>query len=866
MAADTAMTVDEAMPVDEIMTVDEVMTVDTAMNEIIQILRDAQCQNNKNIRYAAEANLKQLQELDLPDFLLSLSAVLSRDESPLECRGLAGIILKNSLDERYSADGDRLINQWINLDQHIKSKIKVSLLATLGSSVPDVWRASSQVIAKVASVEIPRQEWPDLIDKLLANMAQQGASSPLKQATLEALGYVFEEILVLDPDEVNDVLNAVIEAMNQAEPSSEVRLAALIALQNVLKHANFANDDCRNLIMSAICDTAKADETILPPEKKPDEEKKMKQEAFGCLVVIASKYYTMLEPYMETILSLTTEALKGGVESGALQCIEFWITICEKVIEHREQNKCDAHAICTVDCSFIENPLSSLVPVLLKTLLKQEGDDVPKEKEKEGVDVPKEKEKEGDDVPKEKEKEGDNAQSISISGMTCLDLIARTIGDAIVPLAMQFVQDNIKASDWQSRKAATLALASIVEGPSIEKLAPVVRLLLDRMEDRNMDVRGIAVFTLRRMFELRHSPACANRIFTYANLPRIVAVLGKRTKDVPEVSKEACRAIYFLAKGYESISSELGHSKKEISSELSPFVSDLFDILISTSAPAKETPPFTFPTSAYAYEALCEVVRVSNIQDYKASASIGVLMPRIMRRMNMVLGAKASSSGDKRNKYNHLVLLCGVLHVIIQKLENTFAVWRTPYVLLLFCRVLTCECSTARDKAVVAIGALADATGTDFVDHMPILLQYFNVKLLFPTYLRVIGNIFVVLGEKILPFCDYIMDVLYEGLSKSMLKGPILECFGVIALAIGKDFEKYLQAVMEKLKEAANPRYYANVFDENKVDHGNQLRQGILNAYCGILKGTKDPESWFKVATDLFKFIEAVRTDQSRCA
>uniref|UniRef100_A0ACD5Y8X6 Uncharacterized protein n=1 Tax=Avena sativa TaxID=4498 RepID=A0ACD5Y8X6_AVESA len=472
----------------------------------------------------SECNLSQLQHLDLPDFLLSLSAELASDESPPECRRLAGIILKNSVDGRYSADGDLLINQWINLDQLIKLKIKELLLITLGSSVPEAWRASSKVIAKVAYIDIPRREWPDLIGKLLSNMAQQGAyPPPLKQATLEALGYVFEEIVQLDPDEVNAVLNAVIQAMYQAELSSEVRLAATKALQIVLKHANFANDGCRNLIMSAIRDTAESDEAA----------EMIKQEAFGCLVVIASKYYAMLEPYMETMLSLTTEALKGGVESGALQCMEFWITMCEKVIELREQNKPFAHAISTADCHFIEKPLSSIVPILLQTLLNQEGDD--------------------------------NAQSISMSGMTCLGLIARTVGDAIVPLAMQFVEGNIKASDWKSRKAATSALGVILEGPSIEKLAPLVRLLFDRMDDPNMVVRCAAVCTLRRVFELFHSPACANRIFIDANLPRIVAVLAKRSKDAPEVSKEACGAIYFLAKGYGSISSEL-----------SPFLSNIF--------------------------------------------------------------------------------------------------------------------------------------------------------------------------------------------------------------------------------------------------------------------------------------------------
>jgi importin subunit beta-1 len=602
--------------------------MDTDKDILTKLLLDAQDQHD-SIRSVAEGKLKQRQEHDFPDFLLSLSAELLKDASPPDCRRLAGIILKNSVEGKYSEDNNLHIKQWINLDPLIKSQIKESLLTTLGSLVPDAWHASSQVIAKLAYIDIPSRDWQDLIGRLLGNMAQQGASPPLQQATLEALEYMFEDFLGLEQDKIDDVLDAIIRAMNRAEQSSQVRLAAVKALQNVVMFANFANDDCRNCIMTAICDAAKSDGAVI------------KHAAFGCLSAIASKYYRMLEPYTESILSLTTEALKGGVESGALQCIKFWITICEKVIELRKQNKHDAHAISTVDCSFIEKPLSLLVPVLLKTLLKKERDD--------------------------------DAQAIFISAMTCLDLVAITIGDAIVPIAMQFVEVNIKASDWQSRWAATFAIAGILQGPSIEKLSPVVRLLLDRMEDRNVEVRGTAVCTLRRMFDLLHSPACANRIFTDANLPRIVAVLAKRSEDVPDVSEEACRAIYFLAKGYESISSELGHSKKEISSELSPFLSDVFDVLFSTSAPAKET-PFRLPTSASAYEALCEVVRVSNIQDYEAKAAIGVLMPCIMRRLNMVLDGKASSSGDKRNKYDLLVLLCDLLHVIIQKLGKSLKV------------------------------------------------------------------------------------------------------------------------------------------------------------------------------------------------
>ncbi|KAM0840434.1 hypothetical protein ACQ4PT_059668 [Festuca glaucescens] len=795
--------------------------MDTDKDSLTKLLQNAQDQDD-SIRSVAAGKLKQRQEHDFPDFLLSLSAELLKDASPPDCRRLAGIMLKNSVEGKYSEDNNQIIKRWINLDELIKSKIKESLLITLGSSADEVRHASAQIIGRLAYIEIPSRDWQDLIDILLGNMARQGASPPLKQATLEALEYVFEEFLGLKLDAIDGVLDAVIRAMNRAEQSSEVCLAAVKALHNVLKFANFANEDCAKRIMTAICNAAQSDEAAI------------KLGAFGCLTAIAPEYYMVLEPYMETILSLTTEALKvglttealkGGEEKVALQCIEFWSTICEEVIKLQERKKHSAHASSTADCCFIEKHLCSLVPVLLGTLLNQEGDA--------------------------------DALNIFTSATTCLGLVTRTIGNAIVPLAMQFVEDNIQMAESQSRKAATSALGVILEGASIENLAPVVGLLVDRMEDPEIEVRGTAACTLGRVFKLLHSSALAKK-FTNDDFRRVMAVLSKSGEDVPEVSKEVCRAIYFLARGYQSISSEL-----------SPFLSGFINALLSASELDKET-PFRIRASASAYEALTEIVRVSNIQDYEASIAIRVLMPRIMRRLNTALDAEAISSSDKGNKYNLQALLCDVLLVIIQKLgesrEADMVKELAQFVLVLFCRVLTCDCSTARDKAVLAIGALARAVGPKFVDLMSIFLQYYNVNLFSPIYLEVIGNIFHVLGDEILPYCDYMMDVLFEGLSERTLKPQILACFGEIALAIGKDFEEYLQAVIKNLREAANPRYYANIFDEDKVDYGNQLRQGIFKAYSGILRGIKDPKSGLKVAADLVEFIEAVCKDENRGA
>ncbi|GKV22051.1 hypothetical protein SLEP1_g31955 [Rubroshorea leprosula] len=250
--------------------------------EITQFLLAAQALDAK-VRTEAEASLRLFQEQNLPVFLLSLSVELANNEKPTESRRLAGLVLKNSLDAKEDARKEQLVQQWMEIDISIKSQIKDLLLRTVGSSVPEARHTSAQVIAKIASIEIPRKQWPELIGSLLNNMTQQDSSTALKQATLETLGYVCEEISHQDlvQEEVNAVLTAVVQGMNLAEHSLDVRLTATRALYNALDFAqtNFENEMERNYIMKVVCETAMSKEV------------EIRQAAFECLVAIASTYY-----------------------------------------------------------------------------------------------------------------------------------------------------------------------------------------------------------------------------------------------------------------------------------------------------------------------------------------------------------------------------------------------------------------------------------------------------------------------------------------------------------------------------------------------------------------------------------------------
>lgn len=805
--------------------------------EITQFLLNAQSPD-ASIRTEAEKKLKELQEQNLSSFLLCLAVELSNDDKPIISRRLSGIVLKNSLDAKDAATKERLLQQWVTIDAAVKSRIKGMLLSTLGSSAPEARHTSAQVIAKVASIEVPRKEWPELIGLLLVNMTQQDRPASLKQATLETLGFVCEEISHQDlvQDEVNSVLTAVVQGMNATDHNPEIRLAATQALYNALDFAqtNFDNEMERNYIMKVICETS------------VDKETKIRQAAFECLVSIASTYYDVLQPYMQTLFELTSRAVKGDEEAVALQAIEFWSSICDEEIERQEFDSLESEVDSGPPHSFfIEKALPSLVPMLLETLLKQEED----------------------------QDQDDETWNVAMAGGTCLGLVAKAVGDAIVPLVMPFVEENIMKPDWRPCEAATFAFGSILEGPTVEKLAPMVQagfsFLLSFMKNESSHVRDTTAWTLSRIFELLHSPVTGFSIITPENIPQVLGVLLESVKDVPHVAEKVCGAIYFLAQGYE----DAGTS----ASLLSPYLSDIIACLFAAS---DRTDGGDSKLRSSAYETLNEVVRCSNIAE--TSHIIAQLLPAIMTRLDQTLRLPIFSSDDREKQGDLQALLCGVLQVIIQKLSSadetkTVILQAADKIMELFLNVFACRHSTVHEEAMLAIGALAYATGQGFERYMSQFYPYLERGLqnrhehqVCSISVGVVGDICRALDDKILPYCDGIMALLINDLSSSELnrsvKPPIFSCFGDIALAIGERFDKYLSHTIPMMQSAAEVCARFDNSDEEMVDYGNQLKRSILEAYSGIFQGFKNSKADLMLphAAHLLEFLELVCKDTLR--
>ena len=91
----------------------------------------------------------------------------------------------------------------------------------------------------------------------------------------------------------------------------------------------------------------------------------------------------------------------------------------------------------------------------------------------------------------------------------------------------------------------------------------------------------------------------------------------------------------------------------------------------------------------------------------------------------------------------------------------------------------------------------------------------------------VVGDICRALEAKVLPYCDEIVHLLLRNLQNPALnrnvKPPILSCFGDIALAVGGQFEKYMQVTMSMLVQASGTAIDPN--NPDLVDYLNQVRR-----------------------------------------
>ncbi|ORY55676.1 armadillo-type protein [Pseudomassariella vexata] len=756
-------------------------------------------------RNAAEQQLSQAAENNFPLYLATLAQALATETSEAKIRVAAGLALKNAFSAREFARQQELQQKWLqHTDQETKTRVKTVALQTLASDNSQAGQASAQVIAAIAGIELPRNQWPDLMGTLVANVSS-GAPHQ-KQASLTCIGYICES---QEPDlrtalisHSNAILTAVVQGARKEEENLEVRLSAISALGDSLEFVgnNFKHEGERNYIMQVVCEATQADDT------------RIQQGAFGCLNRIMGLYYENMRFYMEKALfGLTILGMKNEDEDVAKLAVEFWSTVCEEEVNIEEDNaQVESSDQMRPFYNFARVATNEVVPTLLTLLTKQDEDAT------------------------------DDEYNLSRAAYQSLQLYSQAVGANIIPPVIQFVESHLRSDDWHFREAAVAAFGAIMEGPEEKVLEPIVKqalpILITMMEDSSTYVKDSTAYALGRITE-----ACSESIDPETHLDPLIRSLFAGIHDI-KMASSCCWALMNLT---ERFSGDFDANSNPLTPHFNQSVTNLLAV---TGANAETSVRTT------AYEVLSAFVQHAATESFQAVAALSdVIIKRLEETIPMQ--SQVVSIEDKIALEEMQTSLNTVLQSIIQRLEKEIAP-QGDRIMQVSLQIL----STVNGKSIVpeaifaTISGLANAMEEDFAKYMDAFTPFLYNALgnqeepsLCSMAIGLVSDITRSMGERSQPYCDNFMNYLLNNLRltdsqstalSNQFKPAILQCFGDIANAIGGHFETYLSVVAQVLQQAstvtASPEGSYEMYD-----YVISLREGIMDAWGGIIGAMK---------------------------
>lgn len=774
-------------------------------------------------RTNAEKVLKDAEEKNFSVYLVTLTDHLAGNDNNPESRRLAGLIIKNTLHSRDTDVRAHLTKRWLHsVDEQSKNHIRNALLRALAASAPEPRRAAAQVIAKLAAIDVTRPgAWDSLINDLLS--ACNAADDHVKQASLEALGYICEEASsVSDKDmesalagQSNQILTAVVQGMaytgspNSTKQSvNSVRLAATVALNNTIEFAKtqFTVPAERDAIVNTLCQSARSDD------------ENIRQAAFEGLVKVSENYYDKLHEYIQAIYSLTEHAIRNDIEPVAMQAIEIWSTVAEEEAAINLDNELFQGTGKTSDRAsrqFVERALPYLSGPLFDSLKKQEDD------------------------PLE-----DSTWNIATAAGSCLELLASAAPNTILDVVKPFVEANIRdQANWRSREAAILAFGSVVEGPSPHTVQPLIKdamqVLIDTLRyDSNLAVRDTTAWTLGRAISVDKDSTLAHLRLLIESLRSALAVA-----ENPLFAAHICGAIHNIGESFVEESFQNTGAMTE-------FVDPLVHVLTQTAerGDANESNLRTC-----AYEAISMLFRCLPEDGVPiVEAWLPSFIEKLQATLRMV--SNVLSEEELHNLVEQQGVICGVLATATGRFSKKSLMQYADVLMEIYLATFKIPPNGgSAEDSFLAVGALADTIGSDFRRYMDYFVPELHRGLsnvaqwqVCAVTVGVTVELSRALGKDLNPYSEKIMYLLLEAVKSRSLdksvKPSILLCFGEVAMAIKGDFVVYLNQVMDCLREAAVSSVETSVSpdDYDMLDWVQQLQESVLEAYVSILNGLRD--------------------------
>lgn len=790
--------------------------------DITGLLDSAFSGADANTRNEAERQLSEFANSSFGEYMVYLADVLVNDTAKPEIRMLAALGMKNQLTAKDPRTRAQQQARWVLLGPDAKQKIKENSVKMLLGNDERMVTSVSQLVSSIALIELPRNEWPDLIPTIIEHTKAEN-SVTVKRACLLTIGYICESADANDPQilaQSNGILIAIVQGVQANEPSTKVRLTALNALINSLQFilSNFSREGERNFIMQVVCEATQADDLDLQAA------------AFACLARIVALYYNYMSLYMEKALYiLSMSGMQSEDQNVACMAIEFWSTVCEEEFEIAFALHEGGDAPQSTCYNFALYATKDVLPVLLK-LLKNQNED-----------------------PE------DDDWSVAMAAGSCLLLFAQTTGMYVVDPTLQFFAANITLSEWRDREAAIMAFGSILEGPEVEHLKPAIqeaiKPILNLIGDPVLQVKETSTWCLGKIAEI-----ALGALDPQSDLQPLLEGLLHGLKDHPKVSVNCCWTLINI----------LEQLCKDASQQQTSVMSVYYETFVPALVQLTDKSDNDFNSRASAYEALSAFVSYSAFDTMPIIHSIA---SEVLSRLEATIGMQQqATSADARSQLEELQInILSLLTNIIRRLSNEVQSAADSLMTLLI-KLLEAQEPNAliEEDIFLAISAVASAVGPDFNKYMESFLPYLSKALLnveSPTCNTAVGlvaDLAQSLGPSISNYLEGLMDILGRDLNnenaKRDLKPAILSCFGDIAGVVEEGFMPYMDVVMNICTQLSSEVPEDSLFET--LDYVNSLKEAVLDCYVGIVSSlNQKPELLFSFLGHIFQLIEQIAAD-----
>ena len=713
---------------------------------------------DNSVRLPAQQTVENAQQSDFPGFCMALIDELKNPNNITAVRQQAGLVLKNSVAPDIK-DVDRraaLDTRWKSLTDDVRGRIKASAVSVLGCPEKEVRKIACLMIANFARIEIPFGLWPDLIPTLVT--ASTSGVPEQMEAALTCLGQVCEEannhtdVATAMEKDAEAVLKAIFAGLTAQQP--DVVWSAMHALNNSMDFitTHMKQESVRNFLIKTVAATIRDSPVV-----------DIRAEGMSVLVKVADGFYELLPQYIEELYELTRSSIvNNDKDTVVLSALMFWISICENEIEANEDDTPHANYIGT-----IQDPLLDLC---FGCMTQQEDG----------------------------QREDD--WNVSSAGGKLLQKIADCRGDNAKNKVMAFVFQNVESQNWRMREAAIMALGCLMTGVNKKEFRDTVAQcapsMINYLKDPNQTVADTTGWVLSIVCdEYRH-------IFTMdpAQTAKLVSAIGPMINGGDNMmSIRATSILHNLASACSDEVEEEG--RKNDTNILSHHFDQLIAVLlqridnIDSDQDGRER--------LNAVEAINAMIACSADDCLR---SVNDIVPEVLNRLEGLSALYRQSPND-----DILVLqglLCGSISDICKRLtSNVLPHFSRIYNTL--GNVFTQQSETILDEAVLCLGAIVHAIGTNFGadrlnEVLPIVLQCagkFDEESLCEAAIGTLGDFISTLGMDFGNYLPPVMNAIFNTLVNENVDRDLKMMFystaGECALHTGEHFAPYLTRLME---------------------------------------------------------------------